>query len=158
MPHCENRLKSITRDPDCISLSNSRLWGMVFRLNINGRDVQRKNVVNNVDKSSLWAPRVCPPPPGGPNIDRCIKRLNNAKQLMRFNSLLLKLRIGSHWRPGSGLPGFSKTPQCVTCYNNCPKKKNILLFFFLILTLFNYNIPVQLLKNRLLKCILFCFL
>jgi len=23
---------------------------------INGRDVQRKNVVNNVDKSSLWAP------------------------------------------------------------------------------------------------------
>ena len=24
--------------------------------NINGRDVQRKNVVNNVDKSSLWAP------------------------------------------------------------------------------------------------------
>ena len=26
------------------------------RGNINGRDVQRKNVVNNVDKSSLWAP------------------------------------------------------------------------------------------------------
>jgi len=25
-------------------------------LNINGRDVQRKNVVNNVEKSSLWAP------------------------------------------------------------------------------------------------------
>ena len=24
--------------------------------NINGRDVQRKNVVNTVDKSSLWAP------------------------------------------------------------------------------------------------------
>jgi len=24
--------------------------------NINGRDVQRKNVVNNVDKSGLWAP------------------------------------------------------------------------------------------------------
>ena len=24
--------------------------------NINGRDVQRKHVVNNVDKSSLWAP------------------------------------------------------------------------------------------------------
>ena len=24
--------------------------------NINGRDVQRKNVVNNVAKSSLWAP------------------------------------------------------------------------------------------------------
>jgi len=23
---------------------------------INGRDVQRKNVVNNVDKSSVWAP------------------------------------------------------------------------------------------------------
>jgi len=23
---------------------------------INGGDVQRKNVVNNVDKSSLWAP------------------------------------------------------------------------------------------------------
>jgi len=28
----------------------------VLRVNINGRDVQRKNVVNNVDKSSLWAP------------------------------------------------------------------------------------------------------
>ena len=28
-----------------------KLW-----VNINGRDVQRKNVVNNVDKSSLWAP------------------------------------------------------------------------------------------------------
>jgi len=27
-------------------------WGF----NINGGDVQRKNVVNNVDKSSLWAP------------------------------------------------------------------------------------------------------
>jgi len=26
------------------------------RDNINGGDVQRKNVVNNVDKSSLWAP------------------------------------------------------------------------------------------------------
>jgi len=25
-------------------------------VNINGGDVQRKNVVNNVDKSSLWAP------------------------------------------------------------------------------------------------------
>jgi len=25
-------------------------------ININGRDVQRNNVVNNVDKSSLWAP------------------------------------------------------------------------------------------------------
>ena len=24
--------------------------------NINGGDVQRKNVVNNVDKSSLWTP------------------------------------------------------------------------------------------------------
>ena len=24
--------------------------------NINGGDVQRKNVVNNVEKSSLWAP------------------------------------------------------------------------------------------------------
>ena len=24
--------------------------------NINGGDVQRKNVVNNVDKTSLWAP------------------------------------------------------------------------------------------------------
>jgi len=29
---------------------------MLNRCNINGRDVQRKNVVNNVDKSSLWAP------------------------------------------------------------------------------------------------------
>ena len=27
-----------------------------FLNNINGGDVQRKNVVNNVDKSSLWAP------------------------------------------------------------------------------------------------------
>jgi len=27
-----------------------------WRNNINGRDVQRKNVVKNVDKSSLWAP------------------------------------------------------------------------------------------------------
>jgi len=27
-----------------------------YRTNINGGDVQRKNVVNNVDKSSLWAP------------------------------------------------------------------------------------------------------
>jgi len=24
--------------------------------NINGRDVQRKNVVSNVDKSNVWAP------------------------------------------------------------------------------------------------------
>jgi len=35
------------------------LWTSVcvyFKYNINGRDVQRKNVVNNVDKSSLWAP------------------------------------------------------------------------------------------------------
>jgi len=30
--------------------------GRVLRTNINGRDVQRKNVVNSVDKSSLWAP------------------------------------------------------------------------------------------------------
>ena len=29
---------------------------MLNLLNINGRDVQRKNAVNNVDKSSLWAP------------------------------------------------------------------------------------------------------
>jgi len=28
----------------------------VHTYNINGRDLQRKNVVNNVDKSSLWAP------------------------------------------------------------------------------------------------------
>ena len=28
----------------------------LYTLNINGGDVQRKNVVNNVDKSSLWAP------------------------------------------------------------------------------------------------------
>jgi len=26
------------------------------KINMNGRDVQRKNVVNNVEKSSLWAP------------------------------------------------------------------------------------------------------
>jgi len=28
---------------------------IILHSNINGRDVQRKNVVNNVDKSSLWA-------------------------------------------------------------------------------------------------------
>ena len=35
-----------------------RVTSVVFRdvFNINGRDVQRKNVVNNVNKSSLWAP------------------------------------------------------------------------------------------------------
>jgi len=27
-----------------------------YTFNINGRDVQRNNVVNNMDKSSLWAP------------------------------------------------------------------------------------------------------
>jgi len=27
-----------------------------YIVKINGGDVQRKNVVNNVDKSSLWAP------------------------------------------------------------------------------------------------------
>ena len=32
-------------------------WGQTQRSNnIKGRDVQRKNVVNNVDKSGLWAP------------------------------------------------------------------------------------------------------
>ena len=30
-------------------------FGRCYR-NINRRDAQRKNVVNNVDKSSLWAP------------------------------------------------------------------------------------------------------
>ena len=30
--------------------------GKTLKININGRDVQRKNVVNNVDKSGLWAP------------------------------------------------------------------------------------------------------
>ena len=29
---------------------------LFFVFNINGGDVQRQNVVNNVDKSSLWAP------------------------------------------------------------------------------------------------------
>ena len=29
---------------------------VLAEININGGDVQRKNVVNNVDKSSLWAP------------------------------------------------------------------------------------------------------
>lgn len=41
VPGCKNRPKSISRDPDSISLSNSRLSGMVFCLK----------------------PRVCPPPP-----------------------------------------------------------------------------------------------
>ena len=35
----------------CLQYSDNR-----FNININGGDVQRKNVVNNVDKSSLWAP------------------------------------------------------------------------------------------------------
>jgi len=30
--------------------------GWTVNVKINGGDVQRKNVVNNVDKSSLWAP------------------------------------------------------------------------------------------------------
>jgi len=29
---------------------------IVGYVNIKGRDVQRKDIVNNVDKSSLWAP------------------------------------------------------------------------------------------------------
>ena len=33
-----------------------RLISQFSACNIDGRDVQRKNVVNNVDKSSLWAP------------------------------------------------------------------------------------------------------
>jgi len=33
---------------------NKKMEKLLF--NINGRDVQRKNVINNVDKSSLWAP------------------------------------------------------------------------------------------------------
>jgi len=33
-----------------------RLILSLYIYNINGGDVQRKNVVNNVDKSSLWAP------------------------------------------------------------------------------------------------------
>ena len=49
-PGIRNRPKSITRDPDSISLSNSRLSGMVFCLK----------------------PCVCSAPPGGQNIDRCI--------------------------------------------------------------------------------------
>jgi len=32
-----------------------RIWPK-YAQNINGRDVQRKKVVNNVDKPSLWAP------------------------------------------------------------------------------------------------------
>ena len=28
----------------------------IRKFNINGRDVQRKTVVNNVDKSNLWVP------------------------------------------------------------------------------------------------------
>jgi len=29
---------------------------LIINYKINGRDAQRENVVNNVDKSSLWAP------------------------------------------------------------------------------------------------------
>ena len=35
---------------------NSDLEISPYSCNINGKDVQRKNAVNNVDKSSLWAP------------------------------------------------------------------------------------------------------
>jgi len=37
------------------NLSISIFIELRIKLNINGGDVQRKNVVNNVDKSSLWA-------------------------------------------------------------------------------------------------------
>jgi len=36
-------------------LSTSCVANGRLNLNINGKDVQRKNVVKNVDKSSLWA-------------------------------------------------------------------------------------------------------
>ena len=35
---------------------NLHVHNTIMYININERDVQRKNVVNNVDKSSLWAP------------------------------------------------------------------------------------------------------
>jgi len=35
-------------------LAAGNVWGKLR--NMNGKDVQRKNVVNNVDRSSLWAP------------------------------------------------------------------------------------------------------
>ena len=38
---------------DTMTIFNNR---PVCNHNINGGDVQRKNVVNNVDKSSVWAP------------------------------------------------------------------------------------------------------
>ena len=37
-------------------IGHRTVLGEIRVLNINGRDVQRKNVVNNVDKSSLRAP------------------------------------------------------------------------------------------------------
>jgi len=39
----------------CVRTTEQFEQTMQYR-NINGGDVQRKNVVNNVDKSSLWAP------------------------------------------------------------------------------------------------------
>jgi len=39
----------------CLVLKTAVLFDYNI-VNVNGRDVQRKNVVNNVDKSSLWAP------------------------------------------------------------------------------------------------------
>jgi len=41
---------------ECVNSSTTRPQVGVTVCNINGRDVQRKTVVNNVDKSSLWAP------------------------------------------------------------------------------------------------------
>ena len=35
---------------------NGLFGSQFYHFNINGRNVQRINVVNNVDKSSLWAP------------------------------------------------------------------------------------------------------
>ena len=35
---------------------NAKILKVGIQNIINGGDVQRKNVVNNVDKSSLWAP------------------------------------------------------------------------------------------------------
>jgi len=37
-------------------LKNNNFEMSLNNVNINGGDVQRKNVVNNVDKSSIWAP------------------------------------------------------------------------------------------------------
>ena len=54
-------------------------------ININGRDVQRNNVVNNVDKSSLWAPLQNSPYKNTQNHKtRSIQRRNIPKEITIF--------------------------------------------------------------------------